>query len=149
MSGERCALVRDRQGVIWDALLYAPTCLGLGTGAAVFWFKGNHSLSYLLLFLTCFFLFQGVHRILGRLMLLPASPVAIDVTKQRVAVDTRRGSRVELVKDVRYFGDYAGKSFGLTGMDLNGARKQFVFHKGQFADPGDFKRVAAQLKVFA
>lgn len=149
MAAERWTLAPDRRGVVWDALLYAPTCLGLIIAAFSFWYKGNQSLSYLLLFLGCFFLFQGVHRILGRLMLLPSAPVAIDVSKQRVVVETRKGARTELVKNVRYFPDYAGKSFGLTGVDLNGARKQFVFHRGQFTEGEAFKKITSSLKVYA
>lgn len=149
MASERCELVRDRRGGLWDALLYVPTVIGLGSVALMFWYQGNHSLGYLMLFLASFFLFQGVHRILGRLLLLPSAPIALDISKQRVALELRGGARVELVKDVRYFADYAGKSFGLTGMDLNGARKQFVVHRGQFQNDEVFKKTATALKVFS
>jgi len=149
MASERCELVSDRRGGMWDALLYIPTVVGLGSVALMFWFQGNHSLGYLMLFLASFFLMQGAHRILGRLLLLPSAPVALDISKQRVALDLRGGTRVELVKDVRYFADFAGKSFGLTGMDLNGARKQFVVHRGQFPDDAMFKKAAAALKIFS
>jgi hypothetical protein len=86
---------------------------------------------------------------MGRMLLLPSAPVAIDVSKQRVVVETRNGKRAELVKNVRYYPDYAGKSFGLVGMDLNGARKQFVFHRGQFSEADAFKRISTTLKVYA
>lgn len=149
MSSERCVLQPDRKGVVWDALLYLPTCAGLGVGSFIFWFQGNQSLGYLLLFLASFFAFQAIHRILGRMLLLPSAPIALEVSKQRVVVETRNGRRMELVKSVRYFPDFAGKSFGLAGMDLNGIRKQFVFHRGQFSDEDVFKKTAAALKVFA
>ncbi len=149
MASERCELVSDRRGGLWDALLYVPTVIGLVSLALMFWYQGNHTPSYLMVFLASFFLLQGAHRILGRLLLLPSAPVALDISKQRVALELRSGARVELVKNVRYFADYAGKSFGLTGMDLNGARKQFVVHRGQFQDDEKFKKTAAALKLFS
>lgn len=148
MSSERRVLQPDRRGVLWDSLLYIPTCTGLGVGASIFWYQGNQSLSYLMLFLACFFLFQAINRILGRMLLLPTAPIALEVTKQRVVVEMRNGKRVELVNNVRYFPDFAGKSFGLTGLDMNGLSKQFVFHQGQFTKEEIFKKTAAELKVF-
>lgn len=148
MSSERCVLQPDRRGVVWDSLLYIPTCAGLGVGASIFWYQGNQSLSYLMLFLASFFLFQAINRVLGRMLLLPTAPVALEVSKQRVVVEMRNGRRIELVKNVRYFPDFAGKSFGLAGLDLDGLRKQFVFHQGQFVDDETFKKTAAALKVF-
>ena len=105
-------------------------------------------MSYLLLFLSCFFLYQGIHRVLGRLNLLPAAPIALDVSKKRVVLDMRNGEKVELVKDLRYFSDYAGKSFGLSGMDLSGKRRQFVLHKGHFSNVDEFKQITAELRIF-
>ena len=116
-SSERYQLTQDKKGMIWDLLMYIPTVTGLGIGAFIFWYKPNHALAYLLFFLACFFCYQGIHRVLGRLSLLPTAPVALDVSKRRVLLELRNGSHVELVKNVRYFSDYAGKSFGLTGMD--------------------------------
>ena len=149
MASGRCELVRVRRGGMWDALLYLPTVIGLGSVALMFWYQGNHALGYLMVFLASFFLLQGAHRILGRLLLLPSAPVALDISKQRVALELRSGTRVELVKDVRYFADFAGKSFGLTGMDLNGARKQYVVHRGQFSDDEMFRKTVAALKIFS
>ena len=60
----------------------------------------------------------------------------------------RSGESVELVKNVRYYSDYAGKSFGLTGMDTAGAQRKYVFHKGQFQDQSDFNKIGGLLKVF-
>jgi len=135
--------------VTWDVLMYVPTVAGLGTGALMFWYDKNQGLAYLLFFLACFFFYQGVHRILGRMLVLPRSPVSLDVSRQRVLLTLRNGEAVELIKSVRFFSDHAGKSFGLTGMDVMGSRRQYVFHKGQFADDIAFGKVADALKVFA
>jgi len=142
-------LLQDRKGVTWDAMMYVPTVAGLGAGAFMFWYDENQNLAYLLFFLACFFFYQGVHRVLGRLLMLPQSPVSLEVSKQRVAMVMRNGEVVELVKNVRYFADHAGKSFGLTGMDMMGAKRQYVFHKGQFADDAAFASAMGALKAFA
>lgn len=148
-KSERYTLAQDRKGVSWDLLMYIPTVAGLGTGALMFWHQPNHALSYLLFFLACFFFYQGLHRILGRLMLLPKSPLVLDINKQRVLLELRNGEKVELIKKVRYFSDYAGKSFGLTGLDAAGVNRQYVFHRGQFSNQNDYQRVGGVLKVFA
>lgn len=148
-KSESFELEQDRKGVIWDAMMYVPTVLGLGTGAFMFWYDQNQGLSYLLFFLSCFFFYQGVHRILGRLMMLPQSPVSLEVSKQRVSMILRNGETIELVKNLRYYSDHAGKSFGLTGMDMMGAKRQYVFHRGQFADGAAYGKIGDVLKVFA
>lgn len=148
-KSQRYELAQDRKGVTWDLLMYIPTVSGLAIGAFVFWYQPNHALSYLLFFLACFFFYQGLHRILGRLMLLPNTPIALDVNKQRVLLEMRNGKRVELIKNVRYFSDYAGKSFGLSGLDAAGTRRQYVFHKGQFSSQNDYQKLGGVLKVFA
>ena len=148
-KSERYQLDKDRQGVAWDLMMYIPTVAGLAIGASIFWYQPNHALAYLLFFLACFFFYQGLHRVLGRLILLPNAPISLDVNKQRVVLELRNGSKVELVKNVRYFSDTVGKSFGLTGLDTSGARRQYVFHRGQFADEGEYKRLGGTLKVFA
>lgn len=148
-SSTRYELTQDKKGMIWDILMYIPTVTGLGIGAFFFWYQPNHPLAYLLLFLSCFFFYQGVHRVMGRLFLLPNSPIALDVSKRRVLLELRNGNKIELVKNVRYFSDYAGKSFGLTGMDSSGAKRQYVFHKGQFANHVDYDKIGGLLKVFA
>ncbi len=142
-------LKQDSKGITWDVIMYIPTVSGLGIGAFMFWYDQNQNLAYLLFFLACFFFYQGIHRVLGRLMLLPKSPVSLDVSKRRVLMKLRNGEFIELVKDVRYFSDHAGKSFGLTGMDMVGVKRQYVFHKGQFASEDAYKNVAGALKVFA
>jgi hypothetical protein len=148
-KSERYQLIQDKKGIAWDLLMYIPTVSGLGGFAFVFWYQPNHALAYLLFFLACFFFYQGLHRILGRLMLLPNAPVVLDVNKQRVLLELRNGNRVELIKNVRYFSDYAGKSFGLTGLDTSGVKRQYVFHKGQFNDQTEYQKLGGVLKVFA
>lgn len=148
-KSERYQLDKDSKGVAWDLMMYIPTVAGLSTGAAIFWYQPNHALAYLLFFLACFFFYQGLHRVLARLMMLPSAPVTLDVNKQRVLLELKNGTRVELVKNVRYFSDTVGKSFGLTGLDASGARRQYVFHRGQFPDESQFKKIGGTLKVFA
>jgi len=58
--------------------------------------------------------------------------VKLDVTRDKVSLQLKGGDAVSLIKDVRFFTDYAGKSFGLSGMDAQGANRQFVFHRKQF-----------------
>jgi len=142
-------LSKDSKGVTWDVLMYVPTVSGLGIGALMFWYDKNQGLAYLLFFLACFFFYQGVHRVLGRMLVLPQSPVSLDVSRQRVSLALRNGEVIELIKSVRYFSDHAGKSFGLTGMDMMGSKRQYVFHKGQFVDAAAFSKVGDALKVFA
>ena len=146
---ESFPLEKDRQGMLWDVLMYVPTVGGLAGVSFMFWFDGDQGLSYLLFFLACFFLYQGAHRIMQRLMLLPSSPVVLAVGQQGVQLTTRSGESVELVKDVRYFTDYAGKSFALSGMDMGGGKRQYVFHRGQFAAAGAYKRAGDTLKPYA
>lgn len=148
-NSNKYEILADNKGMLWDLALYLPTVTALGTGAAMTWHSGNQSMTYLLSFLAFFFLYQGVHRIANRLRLLPGSPMALEVSKQRILVRQKNGDSIELVKDVRYFSDMAGKSFGLTGMDLQGRKRQFVFHKGQFQGEAEFKRIGSFLKVFA
>lgn len=148
-KSEEFKLLQDRKGMIWDIILYLPTVSGLGLASSMFWYDNNQNLSYLLMFGGCFFLYQGVHRILGRLMLLPHAPVSLDISKKRVLLTLKNGEHTELVKDLRYYADFAGKSFGLTGMDLVGKKRQFVFHKGQFGDGDGFKKIGAALKIYA
>lgn len=149
LKSESFPLGRDRKGVLWDVMMYIPTVGGLAGVSAMFWYDGSKGLAYLLFFLACFFFYQGLHRILQRLVLLPSSPVELDVSKQRVLLKSRNGESVELVKDLRYFSDYAGKSFALSGMDMMGSKRQYVFHRGQFADEVTYKKVAAALEPFA
>ena len=142
-------LVEDKNGVIWDLVLYIPTLIALVLLAYKYWYSGDENITYMLMFLTTFIFLIAFNRIFKtRLMMLPSSPVSFSVSKKGVSVVLRNGLSVELIKDVRFFTDMAGKSFGLTGVDLEGAKKQFVFHKGQFADVEQFDGSKARLRAF-
>jgi len=143
----RFELKQDRNGMVWDLLLYVPTVGALMTISANYWFAEDYNLAYLLLFLGCFFLFAGANRILKtRLMVLPSAPIAIEVGKEVVSFDLRSGKRMEIIKDLRFYPDYSGKTFGLSGMGESGQRLQFVFHKGQFADIETFQAAQKALR---
>ncbi len=147
MAALRFDLKQDRKGMMWDLLLYVPTVTALLSMAAKFWFGDDANLAYLLAFLGSFFFIAGANRILKtRLMLLPSAPVSIEIDKHMVALVLRGGARVELLKDLRYYSDYAGRSFGLTGLDGSGRRMQFIFHKGQFGSEQDFQSARDALK---
>lgn len=143
MAAKRYELVQDRGGMWWDLLLYVPTVTALLSMAAKFWFGGDVNLAYLLLFLGSFFFIAGANRILKtRLMLLPSAPIAIELeNRNSVSLVLRSGEKLELVSDLRFYPDYAGKSFGLAGLDKSGRRAQLVFHKGQFAAEREFEAV--------
>ncbi len=150
MAALTCQLRQDRKGMMWDLLLYVPTVIFLVSLGAKLWFGSNQTWSYLLVFLASYFAIAGANRIFStRLMLLPTSPVSLSVDKKQVTVNLRNGKTVDLVKNVRYFSDYAGKSFGLTGMDLEGKRRQYVMHKGQFSDDVQYQKLVSLLRVFA
>ncbi len=138
----RYTLKQDRNGMIWDLLLYIPTVTALLAIAANTWVDENQYLAYLLVFLASFFLIAGANRILKtRLMLLPTSPVAIEADRQRAKLILRNGQSLELLKDIKLYKDFSGRSFGLTGLDSAGQRLQFVFHKGQFALERDYRTI--------
>lgn len=142
-------LQQDKNGMLWDLVLYIPTLIALGLVASKLWFAGNEGFSYLLVFLTTFIFLIAFNRIAKtRLMLLPSAPVKFSVSKKGVSLTLKSGNVIELVKDVRFFTDMAGKSFGLSGVDLSGGKRQFVFHKGQFGSSADFDGSKAQLRVF-
>src|ERR1700758_3325294 len=101
-------LKRDRDGMLWDLLLYVPTVLALATMALVFWYGGNGSLAYLLSFLASFFFIAGANRIMKRMLLLPSAPVRLEVAPGVIRVVQRNGERVELVKEQRFFAEYSG-----------------------------------------
>ena len=141
--------VPDKRGMWWDLALYVPTIVALLSVASQFWYSGNQGFTYLLIFLTTFIALIGFNRVFKtRLMVLPKSPVALCVSKKNVKVSLKNNDELDLAQEIRFFSDMAGKSFGLTGLDLSGKRQQFVFHKGQFANPADFDAVKASLRVF-
>jgi hypothetical protein len=140
-------LVPDRKGVIWDLLLYIPTVIALASIAASFWYSDDQNMGYLFFFLTCFFFIAGVNRIFKtRLMLFPSSAVSLTVGEQNIALNQKNGTQLNLVKNLRYYSDYAGKSFGLSGLDGAGKQLQFVFLKGQFATTEKFAAAQDLLK---
>lgn len=148
-KAQQFALMPDRRGLIWDLLLYVPTVVALFSIALKLWYGPDQVWSYLLAFMGSFFLFVGANRILGgRLMLLPQSPVRLDVEKKGVRLALRNGDEVELIKDLCYFPDFAGKSFGLTGLDGAGRRRQFVLYRGQFPSDSAFQGVRSLLAVY-
>lgn len=148
-NGERFILVQDRRGMIWDLLLYVPTVLALFAIGFKLWYSPNQTWAYVLFFMSSFFLFAGANRILsGRLMLLPKSPCALSFSRDQLTLELKNGERVDLVKNLRFFPDYAGKSFGLSGMDLAGKQRQFVMHRGQFADAAAYQKLRDALGIF-
>lgn len=135
--------------MVWDLLLYVPTVIFLFATGLKLWFGPNQTWAYVLFFMAFFFTFAGANRVLsGRLMLLPSSPVGLSHDREQIAVELRSGERVSLVKEVRFYSDYAGKSFGLSGMDLSGKRRQYVFHRGQFTDREQYQELLGALSVF-
>lgn len=145
----RYMLVQDKAGLAWDLLLYVPTVVFLISIALKLWYTADKNWSYLLMFLGSFFFFVGANRILkSRLMILPSAPIALEVGKQRVRVELRNGDQVDLVKDVRFFADFAGKSMALTGTDLSGQKQQYVFHRGQFGDSSTFDDARSWLGIY-
>jgi hypothetical protein len=143
----RFDLVQDRKGMVWDLLLYIPTVAILASLAANFWYAGDQNLAYLLYFLTCFFFIVGFNRIFKtRLMLLPSAPVCLEVSGKNVGLVQRNGARIDLVTKLRYYSDFAGRSFGISGLNGAGKQLQFVFHKGQFATVSQYASVQEALK---
>ena len=143
----RFDLSQDRKGMMWDLLLYIPTVVALSSMAAKFWYGGDANLAYLLVFLASFFCIAGANRVLKtRLMILPSAPVAIEVDNFIIRLALRNGNCIELAKDLKFYSDYAGRTFGLTGLDNSGKRLQFVFHKGQFTSAQDYQTVQDKLR---
>ena len=142
-------LVKDRKGMIWDLLLYIPTVIALASIAISFWYGDDHNMGYLFFFLTCFFFIAGFNRIFKtRLMMLPSAPVCLKVGTQSLGLVQRNGAQVDLVKNLRYYPDYSGKSFGISGLDGAGKQLQFVFHRGQFASVDQFESAQSHLKRY-
>ncbi len=147
----QCTLHADKTGVIWDVLLYVPTVGFLLLWGLKLWFAGNETqgmMAYGLMFLGFFFLMVGGNRIGRRMLWLPGAPVALDINRSRIKLSLKGGGEVVLVKELRYFADHAGKSFGLTGMDQQGAKQQFVLHNKQF-EAEDYERVKRALERYA
>lgn len=140
-------LLPDKKGMWWDLLLYIPTVVALASISVSLWYNADHNASYLFFFLTCFFSIAGFNRVFNtRLMLLPSSPVRFVVGEKSLVLLRKNGNSVSLVRNLKYFPDYAGKSFGVSGMDGMGKQLQFVFHKGQFATSANFDSAREALK---
>jgi hypothetical protein len=140
--GIRYTLRRDYRGLFWDALLYVPTVTALAFFAIGSFFDDKVPIAYVLGFLACFFLFAGANRILTtRLMWLPSAPVAIEVRPNAADLILRSGETIRLRQNLKLYRDRSGRSFGLTGVSDLGVRKQFIFHRGQFDQDGDFQAV--------
>lgn len=145
----RYELVQDTKGMLWDLLLYVPTVIFLALIGLRLSYGSDSGWSYLLIFLASLFFLIGTNRILKtRLMLLPGAPVAIEIDKERINLRLRNGSMSVLVKDLRFFSELGGKTFALTGMDLDGKRQQYVFHAGQFPSDSDFKDAKSRLDIY-
>ena len=72
----------------------------------------------------------------------------MEIGKQRIRLMLRNGQQVELVQEVRYFPDMAGKSLAISGNDINGKKQQYVLHRGQFGSETEFKDVRGYLEVY-
>jgi hypothetical protein len=142
-------LVQDRKGMVWDLLLYIPTVVALASIATSFWYSDDHNLGYLFFFLTCFFFIAGFNRVFKtRLMLLPSAPICLKVGEQSLGLVQRNGTQIDLVQNLRYYSDYAGKSFGISGLNGAGKQLQFVFHSGQFSTVDQYKSAQEILKRY-
>lgn len=140
-------LVADRKGMTWDLLLYIPTVIALGTIGMSFWSGNDQNMGYLFFFLTCFFFIAGFNRVFKtRLMLLPSAPVRIVVGEQDLVLFQKNGEQIDLVKNLKFYPDFSGKSFGVSGLNGSGKQLQFVFHKGQFATPEQFESIRDHIK---
>ena len=143
-----CSLHADKVGVIWDLVLYVPTVGFLLLIGLRYWYTGDSQvMGEALMFLGFFFFMVAANRIARRLMWLGSSPVALKVTKEHISMRLKNGEKRLLMRDIRFFADKAGKSFGLTGVDEHGAKQQYVFHKGQFSD-GEFDVMTKALSFY-
>ncbi len=147
---EKIKLQPDKGGVVWDLVLYVPTVSVLAFYGLTLWYGEKYlPVAYFLWFMACFFTLAGGKRIMGRLLMLPQTPVAISVDKKRQAsIYLKSGETIALVSELRYFKDHAGKSFGLTGQDAGGKQWQFVFHRGQFKSESNFSELVRVLEAF-
>jgi len=144
----KCSLRPDKVGIVWDLMLYVPTVGFLLLIGLRYWYVGDDQvMGQVLIFLGFFFLMVGGGRVLRRLLLMPTAPVALDISKDRVSLNLKNNEKRLLMRDIRFFADKAGKSFGLTGTDERGRKQQYVFHKGQFSED-DFAAVSKALAFY-
>lgn len=136
--------------MVWDLLLYIPTVIALASIGISFWYGDQQSMGYLFFFLTSFFFIAGFNRVFKtRLMLLPTAPIALDIADQSLTLTLKNGTQINLLKNLRYYADYSGKTFGLSGLDGGGKQLQFVFHKGQFATVDAYEAARSLLKTYS
>jgi hypothetical protein len=141
------ALHADRKGAAWDMLLYIPTVVALASIAAYCWYADEKTTAYGLSFLASFFFLVGANRVLKtRLMLLPSAPVRVQVDGDSIALQRRDGTSMDLVKDQRFYKDFSGRSFGISGLNREGQRLQFVLHRAQFPDTASYTSVQEAIK---
>jgi len=145
----QCDLHPDKSGVIWDLVLYVPTVGFLLLWGIKLWYGNGDQVmvGYGLMFLGFFFLMVGGGRVMRRLLIHPKAPVALDINQDRIRLKLKNGTTTSLQRDIRFFPDHAGKSFGLTGMDHEGARQQYVFHCHQF-DKQVYEQIAKALDIY-
>jgi len=145
----QCELHPDKSGMVWDLVLYVPTVGFLLLWGVKLWYAGGDQLwvGYALMFLGSFFAIVGGGRVMRRLLIHPRAPVALDITRERVRMPLKNGQSTSLIKDIRFFSDHAGKSFGLTGTDATGNKQQHVFHRKQFNED-DFLAVVKALDQY-
>jgi len=143
-----CKLNADKTGVIWDLILYVPTVGFLLLIGLRYWYSADSEwMGQGLMFLGFFFFIVAANRISRRLLLMPSSPVGLNISKEHISMLLKNGEKRLLMRDIRFFSDKAGKSFGLTGMDERGSKQQYVFHKGQFASD-DFDKMSKALAFY-
>lgn len=142
----QCEMHPDKSGTLWDLALYVPTVGVLLLWGLKLWYAGgdDHWIGYALMFLGFFFMMVGGGRIMRRLLIHPLAPVSLDINRERVRMKLKGGQYASLMKEIRFYADQAGKSFGLTGMDATGIKRQYVFHRKQFSED-DFMAVIKAL----
>jgi hypothetical protein len=145
----QCDLRPDKTGTLWDLALYVPTVGVLLLWGLKLWYAGGDEqwIGYALMFLGFFFMMVGGGRVMRRLLIHPQAPISLDINRERVRMKLKGGQYASLMKDIRFFADQAGKSFGLTGKDTMGTKRQYVFHRKQFTEE-DFMAVIKALDKY-
>ncbi|MDX8379412.1 MAG: hypothetical protein R8K48_05115 [Gallionella sp.] len=140
-------LVPDSKGMVWDLTLYIPTIIALASISASLWYSNDHTTSYVFFFLTCFFSIAGYKRVFDtRLMLFASSPMRLEVGDDGLTVISNNGNQVALRTTLKYFPDYGGKSFAISGQDEITKQHQYIFHRGRFESPDRFKVAQEAIK---
>ena len=104
----QCSLRADKAGIVWDLILYVPTVGFLLLIGLRYWYVGDEQLlGQALVFLGFFFFMVGGGRVLRRLLWMPSVPVAMDISKERVALKLKNEEQRLLMRDIRFFADHA------------------------------------------